>query len=120
MTKISSLKWGLGSGLAALGILFLASCSGSGSAVNPPPTLDFNSSIVLGHFHTITINKSDIDNPPAAGLALTTSVTSAHSHRFTMTPDELLSVAAGSAVTVITDFGNGGDGVHTHSFSIMK
>jgi len=120
MRKKKSFKWILCTGLTALGILFLTSCSKSSTPDIPPTTQTFPSSAVLGHTHSITISKSDIDSPPAAGIALTTTASGTHSHSFAMTSDQLLSVAGGSTVTVVSGFADGGAGAHTHSFSIKK
>jgi hypothetical protein len=75
---------------------------------------------MLGHTHTVVINKADIDNPPTAGITLTTSSVSYHSHSFVMTRDQLLAVGSGTTVTVDSGSADGGAGAHMHSFGIQK
>lgn len=109
-----------GIGLAVLGILLLASCSssGSGSPVTPPASQTFGSTTSVGHTHSVTVNRSEIESPPTAGIARDTSSNSGHTHSFAMTRDQLLAVASGTTVTITTGPATADN--HTHNFSISK
>ena len=119
MVEKKSLKRVTGTVFFILGLLLLTGCSSSDPGT-PPTSRAFNSSSALGHSHTVVINKADIETPPAAGIALTTSSASNHSHSFAMTREQLLAVAAGSTVIIIDGSSDGGGGAHTHSYSIVK
>ena len=104
--------------LAFLFVILLASC-GSKHPTKPQSTADanvFTSSVTLGHTHTITINKSDIDNPPAGGINTVTSVSLGHTHTFMMSQSDLQNVQAGNTDVVTT----GDTGGHAHDFTIQK
>ena len=104
---------------AALGF-FQVSCGGSSSTTAPPAKPDpnsrvFTSTLVGGHTHTITIQKSEIETPPTGGISRLTSST-VHTHSFTMTEVELTNVKGGTPVVVTT----GDTNLHTHGFTIQK
>jgi len=103
----------------ALGF-FQASCGGSSGTVSPPPTPNpnsrvFTSTLVGGHTHTITIQKSEIETPPTGGISRQTSSTG-HTHTFTMSEVNLTTVKGGTPVVVTT----GDTNAHTHDFTIQK
>jgi len=75
----------------------------------------FTSSSEQGHAHTITIEKTEIESPPAGGISRQTSA-NGHTHTFTMTAVELTDVKNGTAVGVTTADSNG----HSHNFTIQK
>lgn len=109
-------------GLAALVLFgaFMVGCSSS--TTTPPPsgnTHVFNSTSVNSHTHSVTLNKTDVQTPPMAGISGTTTSNSAHTHSFAMTEAELTTVNGGGSVTVTT--GNSDvTGAHTHQFTITK
>ncbi|MHB8055753.1 MAG: hypothetical protein ACYDH3_10960 [Candidatus Aminicenantales bacterium] len=103
--------------IAVLTILVGGTQVGCKSPSNPtnPDSKVFTSASTQGHTHTITIQKSEIDNPPAGGISRETSA-NGHTHTFTMSQAELTDVKNGTAVTVTTADTNG----HHHEFTIQK
>ncbi len=100
----------------SFGVL-LASC-GSSHPTKPKSTADsfvFTSSVTAGHTHTVTIQKSDIETPPAAGISTVTSTVLGHNHTFNMSQSDLMSVQTGPVVVTTGDTGG-----HTHDFTIQK
>ena len=85
------------------------------SPTTPTNAKTFTSSNEQGHTHTITIDKTEIEAPPAAGISRQTSA-NGHTHTFTMTAAELTNVNNGSSVGVTTSDSNG----HSHTFTIQK
>jgi len=79
------------------------------------PSMVFTSSSDQGHNHTITIQKTEIQAPPAGGISRQTSA-NGHTHTFTMSEAELTTVRNGTAVVVTTADSNG----HSHRFTIQK
>jgi hypothetical protein len=75
----------------------------------------FTSSSDQGHNHTITIQKTEIQAPPAGGISRQTSA-NGHTHTFTMTEAELTNVKNGTPVVVTTSDSGG----HSHNFTIQK
>jgi len=67
----------------------------------------------------VTLQRSEVETPPAAGIAKTTTSNSAHTHSFDMTQAELTTVNGGGSVTVTSGNSDIG-GAHTHSFTITK
>ena len=64
---------------AIVGLMFLvlcavgfSSCSGSTSPDNTSTSKTFTSSSVNSHTHTITLDKADVQSPPAAGMSIIT------------------------------------------------
>lgn len=85
------------------------------SPTTPTNAKEFTSSNEQGHTHTITIEKTEIEAPPAAGISRQTSA-NGHTHTFTMTAAELTNVNNGTSVGVRTADSNG----HNHNFTIQK
>ncbi len=104
-------------GAGALTVLagsVLTACKSTTSPTNPT-SKTFTSTTSVGHTHTITIQRAEIDAPPSAGISRQTSA-NGHTHTFTMNAAELATVAGGAAVTVTTSDTNG----HNHQFTISK
>lgn len=86
---------------------------------------EFTSTMTQSHTHTVTIARSDVLAPGAAGIAIKTSDSSGgyinlHSHTFAMTQAQLKAVSDSTPQTIETGSTNAGDGPHTHSFTIAK
>jgi len=77
---------------------------------------DLSSSNVQGHSHSVTLQRSEVENPPGGGISRETSSNSGHSHTFAMTQAELQSVNGGTAVTVTDSSVQG----HSHTYQIQK
>jgi hypothetical protein len=103
----------------ALLAIGLTGCGGSTSPTTPGTTKTFTSTVANGHTHTVTVEKSDVQSPPMAGITEMTSTNSGHSHSFAMTHDQLMTCNSGSMVMVMTGSSDVG-GAHTHNFSVMK
>jgi len=91
-------------------------CKSPMSPSDPNEEKTFRSSYDDGHTHTITIKKTEIQNPPASGISRSTSSDSYHSHTFTMSQAELQMVNSGVSVSVKTGVSSG----HTHTFTVTK
>ena len=107
---------GAGTLVALAGSAVTACKSSSTTPSNPTTSNTFTSSNVQNHTHTITIQKTEVETPPAGGISRETSSASGHTHTFTMTADDLTNVKAGTVVTVTT----ADTGGHTHDFVISK
>jgi hypothetical protein len=105
--------------LVALAGSAVTACKSSSTTPSNPDSHTFTSTgpsdNSSGHTHTITIQKTEVETPPAGGISRETS-TNGHSHTFTMTAANLADVKAGTAVTVTTSNTSG----HTHDFAISK
>ena len=122
MKRVEFLKV-MGAGtLAALAGGALNACkSSSTTPSNPATSHDFTSTTTLSHAHTFTVQQSEIQTPPAAGISRQTSnptdaYTGAHTHTFTMTQADLTNVKNGTPVTISTADTNS----HHHDFTISK
>jgi len=116
MTRKEFLKTGFLGLSVGLGALVAARCK---SSTSPEPTGDtktFTSSNDSGHTHSITINKSEVQTPPASGISRETSTNSGHSHTFTMTQAQLTNVNNGGTEMCQTAMASS----HMHTFSIAK
>jgi hypothetical protein len=91
-------------------------CGGATEPEDPNAQRTFTSTSDDGHTHTITIQRSEVQNPPASGITRQTSTSTAHTHQFSMTQAELMTVNGGGSVNVTTSVTN----VHDHSFTITK
>jgi hypothetical protein len=102
-----------------LGVLML-SCGDDKKSNYPttPPTTDskeFASTVVLGHSHRITIQKSEMETPPTGGISRQTTSDNAHTHSFAMSETQLTDAKTGPvAITTGAETG------HTHEFTIQK
>ncbi|UCE40391.1 MAG: hypothetical protein JSV17_13135 [Candidatus Aminicenantes bacterium] len=118
MTRKDFLKTACG---GALGALFFMSFNSCKSPASPNASDDanqktFTSTSNSGHTHRITINRSDIENPPAAGITRQTSSASGHTHNFTMSQAQLQSVNSGNSVDITDSVSSG----HSHQYTIEK
>ena len=86
---------------------------------NPDTSRTFASTSVNSHTHSVTIEKADVQTPPAAGISKTTTSNSAHTHSFTLTQAQLATINGGGSVTVTSGSSDVG-GAHTHDFTISK
>ena len=116
MTRKDFLLTGTG-GIAGL-LMFLSQtrCKSPAGPTTPPTENSFTSTSVNGHTHSITIQNSEVQNPPAAGISRETSSTSGHTHTFTMTQADLQNVMGGGTATIVTAITSS----HQHSFTITK
>jgi len=92
-----------------------AACKNTPTTPTVPDSMVFTSSSDQGHNHTITIQKTEIQAPPAGGISRQTSA-NGHTHTFTMTEAELTNVKNGTPVIVTTSDTGG----HSHNFTIQK
>lgn len=105
--------------ILALLVIGLIGCSGSTTPPISGTTKTFTSSVANSHTHTVTIERSDIQTSPMAGITETTSSNSGHMHSFAMTHAQLMTCNGGGMVMVMTGNSDLG-GAHTHEFSITK
>jgi hypothetical protein len=118
MTRKDFLKTACGGALGALFFMGLTSCK-SPEAPHPPENNDqktFTSTSNSNHTHRITLNRTDIENPPNAGITRQTSSSSGHTHTFSITQAQLQSVNGGGTIE-ITDSVSAG---HSHKYTINK
>jgi hypothetical protein len=94
----------------------LSACGGDSGGGTSPQSLTFTSSTDLGHIHTVSLQLTEISNPPTAGVNKTTSNEVGHTHMVSLTAAELDSIAAGNTVTKATT----NDDNHTHTFAFRK
>lgn len=109
-------------GVCAVALIALAFSSCSGSTTPNPPggtSRAFTSSSNNSHTHSVTLQRTEVETPPAGGIAKTTTSNSAHTHSFAMTQAELDTVDGGGSVTVTSGSSDVG-GAHTHTFTITK
>lgn len=118
MTRKDFLKTACGGALGALFFMGLTNCKSPAAPETPndPNQRSFTSTSSDGHSHSITLNRSEIENPPAAGITRQTSSSSGHTHTFSMTQVQLQTVNGGTQVT-ITDSTSSG---HSHNYTIAK
>ena len=128
MTRKEFLQTGLG-GLA--GVLASAALMKCGSSPNGPTSTasqTFASTSANNHSHTLTIQKADVESPPAAGISGVTSSASAssgyssapHTHTFAVTQAQLQSVMGGGSVVITSGITADATGNHSHDFTIIK
>lgn len=115
----------LASGVVSGFLIMLGTGCSSDSPTSPDTPSDgaggndqesFTSTVAQGHSHTVTINRSEVENPPSEGITKTTSSGGGHTHSFSMTQQQLTDVNNGQTVTV-TDSSVSG---HTHDYEISK
>ena len=107
---------GAGTLVALAGSAVTACKSSSTTPSNPTDSRMFTSSTIQNHTHTITIQKTEVETPPAGGISRETSSASGHTHTFTMTADDLANVKSGTAVNIDTAVTS----AHLHTFTIQK
>ena len=108
MIRKSYLLLGLAIGL--VGLFSLAASQNEGQ------TKDFISTSVSNHTHLFTLNKADIDNPPAEGISKATSTDAGHSHMVTITKEQLANLKNDMKETIKTSVVGG----HDHEFTFSK
>lgn len=105
--------------LVALAGSAVTACKSSSTTPSNPDSHTFTSTgpsdSSNGHTHTITIQKTEVETPPASGISRETSA-NGHTHTFTMSAAQLATVKGGTGVTVTTSIFAG----HTHDFVISK
>ena len=67
-----------------------------------------------GHSHSVTISRSNVNDPPGSDVTLTSTSNSGHIHNITLTQSDYESLAAGNTI-IKTSTTNSG---HDHTFSI--
>lgn len=118
MTRKDFLKTACGGALGALFFMGLTNCKSPASPETPnnPDQKTFSSTSSSGHTHTITLNRSEVENPPAAGITRQTSSSSGHTHTFSMTQTQLQSVNNSTQVSITDSVSSG----HSHNYTIAK
>ena len=117
MTRKDFLKSAVFSAVGGWLLFKQTACKSSPTTpTNPGTSKDFTSTTDQSHSHTVTVQRSEIDSPPAAGLTRTASSSGGHTHTFIMTQTQLLSVQGGTSVIVTTSTDSG----HSHDFTIGK
>lgn len=89
---------------------------GGGDGTQDENEKAFQSTTAEGHAHSVTIQRSEIENPPENGISRSTSVSGGHSHTFSMTQQQLQNVRAGETVRVTDSVVSG----HSHEYQISK
>ena len=101
-------------------------CDGYGDSNTTAPDNDDNnndngnsssfsieSSVDSGHSHSVNISQSNVDNPPASNVTLTT-ICPGHTHKITLTQSDYESLMNGNTIFKTSTLDSG----HTHTFSI--
>src|SRR5512144_3220808 len=90
--------------VAASAALSLESCGGGGDGASPSPSapgFDVTSNPDnTGHNHSVRILNADLSAPPAGGVIYPS--TGSHIHTITLSQQQLIDIANGSAVTVVS------------------
>jgi tRNA U34 5-carboxymethylaminomethyl modifying GTPase MnmE/TrmE len=97
--------------LAGLGLTLLVFFSLT--ALSHEESKEFTSTSVNNHTHTFTLNKADLDTPPAEGISRATSSSANHTHTVTLTKEQLGHIKMGMEQTVKTSIDSG----HSHDFT---
>jgi len=119
MTRKDFLRAGIGSLATVLVSAGLMKCGSSPTGPSSMTSRTFTSTSDNGHSHTFTIQNTDVQSPPAAGISGNTSSSGGHSHSFAMTQAQLQSVMGGASVVITSGVSSVG-GNHTHNFTIIK
>ncbi len=95
-----------------------AGCKSNQSPSTPPTSggQNFTGSVSQDHSHTVTIQRTEVESPPAAGISRQTSSSQAHTHTFTMTQAQLQAVKDGQTIRITDSLVSG----HTHEYQIQK
>ncbi len=104
-----------------LGVLFYAGLSSCKSPASPQAPNNSNQKTFIstsnsGHTHSVKINRSEIENPPGAGITRQTSLSSGHTHTFSMSQAQLQNVNGGNKVEITDSVSSG----HSHKYTIEK
>lgn len=116
MTRKEFLKVSLGGILGGIALFFMERCNGTETPSVPEGGQSFTSTNVDNHTHTVTLARSEVENPPAAGITKATSSSTGHTHSFSMNQAQLQTVNSGTAVQVIDSLVTG----HQHHYTISK
>lgn len=117
MTRKEFIKTGIGGFLGGILLWLGYGCSSSTSPELPDDTQrSFTSSSSDAHTHTVTIQRSEIENPPQGGITRSTSSNAGHTHSFSMTQQQLQNVNNGQTVTVTDSTVSN----HNHQYQISK
>lgn len=116
MKRRDFLSAGLAGTLGVIAVLSQSKCGGTTAPDDPTVQKTFTSTSDSGHTHTITIQRTEVQNPPGAGITRSTSSASGHTHSFSMTQAQLQSVNGGGSVVITTSVAD----LHDHTFTITK
>jgi hypothetical protein len=100
--------------------VLMACGSSSGGNANTIQLTSSTGDVAAPHTHTVSLQLSDINNPPAAGATETTSFNSEHTHTVTLTEADFVSINAGNTVIKTTSEDETPGHVHTHQFAFHK
>jgi hypothetical protein len=73
-----------------------------GNQQSGPPTLNFTSTTVNGHSHSLGLEVAILESPPPSGVQPVTSQVESHVHTVTLTMEDLQAIQANQAVTKTT------------------
>jgi len=77
-------------------------------------TFTISSSYDNGHSHSISIQLTDVDDPPDSSKSIASTSNGGHTHSITLTSSDFLSLQNGETVVKTSS----SSGLHTHSFNI--
>lgn len=116
MNRREFVRWSSAAGLGILISAGLSRCKDGSSPTGPSVDKTFTSTSNSGHTHTVTVQKTEIESPPAAGISRETSSSSGHTHTFAMSQAQLQAVNGGGSVDILTSTVSS----HQHTFTISK
>ena len=116
MTRKDFIKTGVNGFFAGVLVMLGFGCSSSSPEMPDDSEQTFVSSVEEGHTHTVTIQKSEVENPPGGGINRSTTSGGGHTHSFSMTQQQLQDVKDGQTVTVTDSVSSG----HSHQYQISK
>jgi hypothetical protein len=128
MTRKEFLQTGFGGLAGVLATAALIKCGNSGPTGTSNASQTFASTSANNHSHTLTVQKTDVESPPAAGISGITSSASAssgyssvpHTHTYALTQGQLQSVMGGGSVVITSGITADATGNHSHDFTITK
>ncbi len=85
---------------------------------SPDSFQTFMSDERLDHEHSLLMRLVDVENPPAAGVTITTSASVDHQHTVTLSRADLRRLARGDRITVTTST-NDAPTTHAHTFLLF-
>jgi hypothetical protein len=103
-------------------VLQACSSSPSDGPSNSCAGTDPLSTVNEGHTHSVCVPTSDMTSPPATGVTYTSSNDGGHTHKITLTADQLSLIASGQSVfvTSTSDVDPTTHVAHTHDWTITK
>jgi len=78
--------------------------------------LTFTSNVVQAHSHRVSIQMSELTEPPSSGVNRNTTVDDGHLHTVSLSEADLSAIESGQVVTKETTLVN----AHTHTFEFRK